>query len=94
MCSSDLLYARMYYRLNPRVSAEGKDPHGFIFSGSNEPVFTDFLYVSYAVGLTYAMSDTSLEASEVRRVVLFHSMVSFLFFSTVLSALLNLLNAM
>ena len=57
-------------------------------------MFSDFLYVADAVGLTYAMSDTSLEACAVRRIVLFHSLVSFLFFSTVLSALLNLLNAL
>lgn len=89
-----MLYAKLYYQLNPQASKEGGGPHGFIFSGSEEPVFSDFLYVAYAVGLTYAMSDTNLEASHVRRIVLFHSLVSFLFFSTVLSALLNLLNAM
>ena len=89
-----MLYAKHYYRLNPRPVTEGAVPRGFIFSGSDEPMFSDFLYVAYAVGLTYAMSDTSLEASAVRRIVLFHSLVSFLFFSTVLSALLNLLNSL
>lgn len=89
-----MLYAKIYYQLNPQAAKEGTEPHGFIFSGSEEPIFSDFLYVAYAVGLTYAMSDTNLEASQVRRIVLFHSLVSFLFFSTVLSALLNLLNAM
>lgn len=88
-----MLYAKHYYQLNPQPLAEGVTPRGFIFSGSEEPIFSDFLYVAYAVGLTYAMSDTNLESSAVRRIVLFHSLVSFLFFSTVLSALLNLLNA-
>ena len=39
------------------------------------------------------MSDTNLEDSSVRRVVLFHSVVSFLFCSTVISAVVNLITS-
>ena len=85
-----IYYAKKYFNLNPRPAADGPNPQGFVFAGSDEPEFTDFLYVSYAVGLTYAMSDTNLEDSSVRRVVLFHSVVSFLFYSTVISAVINL----
>ena len=85
-----IYYAKKYYQLNPQPSADGQDPQGFVFPGNEEPVFTDFLYLSYAVGLTYAMSDTNLEDSSVRRVVLIHSLVSFLFYSTVITAVLNL----
>lgn len=85
-----IYYAKKYFHLNPRPAADGPNPQGFVFAGSDEPEFTDFLYVSYAVGLTYAMSDTNLEDSSVRRVVLFHSVVSFLFYSTVISAVINL----
>lgn len=85
-----IYYAKKYFKLNPIPSADGPNPQGFVFAGSDEPEFTDFLYVSYAVGLTYAMSDTNLEDSSIRRVVLFHSVVSFLFYSTVISAVINL----
>ena len=85
-----IYYAKKYFRLNPRPAADGPNPQGFVFAGSDEPEFTDFLYVSYAVGLTYAMSDTNLEDGSIRRVVLFHSVVSFLFYSTVISAVINL----
>ena len=85
-----IYYAKKYFKLNPAPAADGPDPQGFVFAGSDEPEFTDFLYVSYAVGLTYAMSDTNLEDSSTRRVVLFHSVVSFLFYSTVISAVINL----
>lgn len=88
-----IYYAKMYFSLNPLPSADGPNPQGFVFAGSDEPEFTDFLYVSYAVGLTYAMSDTNLEDSSVRRVVLFHSVVSFLFYSTVISAVVNLITS-
>jgi uncharacterized membrane protein len=85
-----IYYAKKYFKLNPVPAADGPNPQGFVFAGSDEPEFTDFLYVSYAVGLTYAMSDTNLEDSSIRRVVLFHSVVSFLFYSTVISAVINL----
>ena len=86
-----IYYAKHYFSLNPLPAADGPDPQGFVFAGSDEPIFTDFLYVAFAVGLTYAMSDVNLEDSRVRRTVLFHSMVSFLFYSTVISAILNLM---
>lgn len=82
-------YAKAYFQLNPRGRREGSDPQGFIFEGS-DPIFTDFIYVAFAVGLTYAMSDVNLEDALVRRTVWFHSLMSFLFYSTVISAVLNL----
>ena len=64
-----------------------------MFAGNDEPVLTDFLYVAFAVGLTYAMSDVNLEDSRMRRTVLFHSIVSFLFYSTLISVILNLMTS-
>lgn len=84
-------YAKFYFSLNRLPAADGPDPQGFVFAGSDEPILTDFLYVAFAVGLTYAMSDVSLEDSRMRRIVLLHSVISFLFYSTVISAVLNLL---
>ena len=85
-------YAKSYFQLNPFSDENGESPQGLIFEG-NEPIFTDFLYVAFAVGLTYAMSDVTLEDSRIRRVVWFHSIVSFLFYSTVISAVLNLVTS-
>lgn len=84
-------YAKHYFFLNPLPAADGPNPQGFVFAGSDEPTLTDFLYVAFAVGLTYAMSDVNLEDAHMRRVVLVHSVISFLFYSTVISAVLNLL---
>lgn len=84
-------YAKHYFELNPLPAADGPNPQGFVFAGSDEPVFSDFLYVAFAVGLTYAMSDVNLEDFRLRRTVLFHSIISFLFYSTVISAILNLM---
>lgn len=88
-----IYYAKHYFSLNPLPAADGPNPQGFVFTGNDEPVFTDFLYVAFAVGLTYAMSDVNLEDFRIRRMVLVHSVVSFLFYSTVISAMLNLVTS-
>jgi len=88
-----IYYAKAYFMLNPLPAADGPNPQGFVFTGNDEPVFTDFLYVAFAVGLTYAMSDVNLEDHRIRRMVLGHSIVSFLFYSTVISAVLNLMTS-
>jgi len=84
-------YARLYY--------EAKDTHGrpfkegrrsgFHFTGTETPNYIDFLYVSFTVALTYSMSDVVVENPLLRRIVLIHSLISFFFYSTVLTGVLN-----
>jgi uncharacterized membrane protein len=84
-------YARLYY--------EETDPQGipfpeglrrgFVFPGTPDPTYLDFLYVSFTVGLTYAMSDVNVADEVQRRTVLIHSVISFFFYSTVLGVVLN-----
>ena len=84
-----LYYAKRYYEMNPTPLADNDTQHGFIFEGK-EPSFSDFLYVSYSIGLTYSMTDCGLEDSSVRRIVIVHCLSSFLFVSTIFSMILSL----
>ena len=84
-----LYYAKRYFEMNPSPLF-GDDPqYGFIFEGP-EPSFSDFLYVSYSIGLTYSMTDCGVKDSSVRRVVIIHCLSSFLFASTIFSIILSL----
>lgn len=47
------------------------------------------MYISFTVGLTYAMSDVDITSPAQRRIVLLHSVVSFFFYSTILGVVLN-----
>jgi uncharacterized membrane protein len=88
-----LYYAKNYYRgnqLNP-VGNDERDPQELIFPGNDEPVFTDFLYVSNAVALTFAMSDVNIESSQMRKVVMVQALSSFLFYTLILSVVANLM---
>jgi uncharacterized membrane protein len=62
---------------------------GFNFPGTPEPTYLDFLYVSFTIALTYAMSDVSVTNEVQRRVILALSIISFFFYSTVLGVVLN-----
>ena len=84
-----LYYAKRYYEMNPSPLADGDSQYGFVFEGS-EPCFSDFLYISYSIGLTYSMTDCGVEDSSVRRVVIIHCLAAFLFASTILSIILSL----
>jgi uncharacterized membrane protein len=84
-------YARLYY--------QGKDIHGrpfqegmrkgFVFPGTEQPSYVDFLYVAFTVALTYSVSDVLVQSELMRRTVLLHSLVSFFFYSMVLAGVLN-----
>ncbi|MFZ5450634.1 MAG: DUF1345 domain-containing protein [Thermodesulfobacteriota bacterium] len=84
-------YSRLYYEdtdRHGRPFPEGLR-RGFNFPGTSEPTYLDFLYVSFTIGLTYAMSDVNVTNEVQRRAVLIHSVISFFFYSTVLGVVLN-----
>ncbi len=84
-------YARLYYDdtdSHGRPFPDGMR-RGFTFPGSPEPTYLDFLYVSFTIGLTYALSDVNVTNEMQRRLVLLHSVISFFFYSTILGVVMN-----
>jgi uncharacterized membrane protein len=84
-------YARLYY---DDFDEQGRPfpggmHGGLTFPGTDLPNYLDFLYVAFTVGLTYAMSDVNVTSGRLRRLVLFHSVISFFFYSMVLGVVLN-----
>jgi uncharacterized membrane protein len=77
-----LRYARVYY----------SDPIGGIdFNTQDElPRYVDFAYLSFDLGMTFQVSDTSLRTSELRAIVLKHTLLSYVFGSVVLATVINL----
>jgi uncharacterized membrane protein len=85
-----LTYASLFFAGNPARLSDGDESKELIFAGSDPPVFLDFVYVATTVALTFSMSDVSVESSRLRRVVLFHALLSFFFYSLILSVVANL----
>ncbi|WP_301546739.1 DUF1345 domain-containing protein [Gordonia sp. X0973] len=75
-------YARVYYG----------DPIGGIdFHQSEPPVYTDFAYVAFTVGMSFAISDTDLSGSRMRRPALVHALLSYLFGTVIVALFINLI---
>ena len=77
-----LRYAREYY-------GDGPGAHGIDFSGE-EPDYYDFAYVAFDLGMTYQISDTNLKNRYMRRIVLGHTLLSYLLGVGVVATAINL----
>lgn len=69
----------------PRQTARGLD-----FPGDKEPGGIDFLYFSFVLGMTAQTSDVEVEASDLRRIALVHSILAYFFNTVIVAAAVNL----
>lgn len=86
-------YARLYYApAGTDSDADGKedDKGGLIFPDTPEPVIWDFFYFSFCLGATFQTSDVNVRTTDFRMVMMFHSIASFVFNTTLLALAINL----
>lgn len=76
-----LRYARMYY---------GEPVGGIDFNQQEDPEYTDFVYFSVGLGMTYQVSDTNVTSNGVRRVVIAQTVLGYLFGTVILASIINL----
>ncbi|WP_374010298.1 DUF1345 domain-containing protein [Leifsonia sp. LS-T14] len=75
-----LRYARMYYRSGGGIDFNQKEP----------PQYSDFAYLSFTLGMTFQVSDTDISSSYIRRSILHHVLLSYLFGTVIVAATVNL----
>ncbi|MFI5486239.1 DUF1345 domain-containing protein [Micromonospora echinaurantiaca] len=74
-------YARIYYT----------GPVGGVnFNQPGPPCYSDFAYLAFTIGATFQVSDTNLTDMDMRRAVLRHSMLSYLFGAFIFAVTVNL----
>ena len=79
-----LRYAHIYYRSQP--------PGGIDFKMHDvEPDYRDFAYTAFTVGMTFQVSDTDITSQDMRRAVLRHALLSFLFGAVILATTVNVI---
>ena len=79
-----LRYARMYYRIDGGVDFNQDEP----------PAYTDFAYLSFTLGMTFQVSDTDVTSSAIRRAILRHTLLSYVFGTVILASTVNLVAAL
>lgn len=77
-----LRYARLYY-----TGTDG----GIDFNQPNPPRYLDFAYLAFTIGMTFQVSDTDLEAPDIRYTALRHALLAYLFGAVILAGTINLL---
>ncbi len=71
------VYTLRYARLHFDTSAHGIDFGEPV--ARERPTFRDFAYVAFTIGMTYQVSDTALRGGRMRRIVLAHAILSYVF---------------
>jgi len=79
-----LRYAHIYFALPDGAIDFGEMAHW-------QPDYRDFAYVAFTVGMTYQVSDTALRHKRIRRTVLLHALLSYMFGVVIVSGAVNLI---
>lgn len=86
-----LQYACYYYDDNfPKVNDFGY-AGDLDFLREGKPDYLDFMYFSFTISLTSQTSDVAIEERRIRRLVLFHQIVSFFFYSVIVGLVINVI---
>jgi uncharacterized membrane protein len=67
---------------------------GIAFGDSAEPArpnYRDFAYVAFTIGMTYQVSDTAIRDPRIRRTVLTHALLSYVFGVVIVAGAINLI---
>ena len=83
-----LRYAHQYYTApigGIEFPGDTDTPH------DTAPDYRDFAYFAFTVGMSFAVSDTNVTTQQVRRIVLRHALVSYLFGTVIVGLTINVL---
>jgi uncharacterized membrane protein len=78
-----LRYAHLYFHVPGKPIAFG-DP-----ATDDPPTYRDFAYIAFTIGMTYQVSDTTLRDRRVRREVLWHALMSYVFGVVIVASVVN-----
>ena len=84
-----LRYAHAFYGDSDEPGVN-RHAGGLIFPGDHPPDYFDFAYFSFVVGMTCQVSDVQITSRRMRRITLFHSVLSFGFNTIILALLINI----
>jgi uncharacterized membrane protein len=84
-------YAHLFYFDSDE---DNEADRGLHFPGTKDPNDYDFAYFSFVVGMTFQVSDVEVCDSRVRRLVLFHGLISFAYNTAIVALVINILSGL
>lgn len=85
-------YAHLYYA-DHEVKAD-EDAGGLDFPEEDHPDFIDFAYFSFTLGMTFQVSDVEISGRNIRRLALWHSLLSFGYNATIIALTVNIIGSL
>jgi uncharacterized membrane protein len=83
-----LRYADQHFRSQPGGIEFGADDQ------QQHPTYRDFAYVAFTIGMTYQVSDTTLRDPRIRRTVLAHAILAYVFGVVIVAGSVNLISGL
>lgn len=80
-------YAHLYHDHNQLNT--GSNVGGLEFPTKTQPDYIDFAYFSFVIGMTFQVSDITVTSRVIRRFVLMHSLISFVFNTLIVALTIN-----
>lgn len=83
-----LRYAHIYYgdhETKPNTHAAGLE-----FPDDDKPEYLDFAYFSFVLGMTFQVSDVQITSKRLRKLAMFHGLLSFGFNTVMIALTINL----
>lgn len=87
-CLTQTVYTLRYAHLYYHDDHEGVG--GLEFPGRGHPAYIDFAYFAFTVGMCFQVSDVTISSRPIRRAVLGHSLLSFVYNTVILATAINL----
>lgn len=87
---SNTIYAFHYAHL---AYIDEEHCSGIGFPGTQEPLYSDFLYFAFGLGMTFQTSDVQISNQHIRKIVTLHCLAAFVFNIGVLAFTINVLGS-
>jgi uncharacterized membrane protein len=89
------LFSNTIYALHYAHLAYIDEEHcsGIEFPGTSEPVYWDFVYFAFTLGMTFQTSDVTISNQHIRKIVTMHCLAAFVFNIGVLAFTINVLGS-
>ena len=82
-------YAHLYY--DDQANDASRHAEGLDFPYEKKPNYLDFAYFSFVLGMTFQVSDVQITSGKLRRVALFHGLLSFALNTFVVAFTINII---
>lgn len=83
-------YAHIFYGDHP--TKKNTNAGGLEFPQEDEPDFLDFAYFGFVLGMTFQVSDVEITSRRIRRLAMYHGLISFLYSTIMIALTINVIS--